>query len=177
MFMVFLDVRIYRNHEHAVLPVYATDQAAGFDLHAAEEIVVYPGQTVKVRTGLIFEIPICHMMSILPRSGVSLKTKLRVLTGTIDADFRGEVHIIIENIGEDMKRISVGDRIAQGVVVPVNRAKFRQVEHLEDLSITARGSGGFGHTGMTSQINPTVENLITRNETSIPSCEGGYADA
>lgn len=154
-------VKIKKLHEDAIIPEYQTEGAAGFDLHALETTDIYAGQTVLVRTGLAFEIPKGYELQIRPRSGMSLTTKLRVANspGTVDADYRGEVCIIMENIEptlvtvdggvEDVSFkygtfVEKGERIAQAVLKRVERADFIVVEELSD---TKRGSGGFGSSG------------------------------
>jgi dUTP pyrophosphatase len=144
-----------------VLPKYATPGAAGFDLVAAEDVLIPMHQTRLVRTGLAFEIPDGYELQIRPRSGMSLKTPLRVANspGTIDYDYRGEVKVILDNIGaldEDgfirpstfasggAVLINKGDRIAQGVITPIVQAQLNVVSEISD---TFRGTGGFGHTG------------------------------
>lgn len=137
----------------AVVPKYQTEDAAGFDLHSTEWVELQPGQTKTVGTGLSFEIPSGYELQIRPRSGLSLKTKMRVANspGTIDADYRGEVKVIVDNISncsfgaESSNLISIcpGDRIAQAVLVPVYRAFLVEKE---ELSETQRGEGGFGST-------------------------------
>lgn len=163
-----MEIRIKKIHPDAVVPSYATDQAAGFDLVATEDVMIPPGATVLVGTGLAFELPEGYELQIRPRSGISYKTKLRVANapGTIDADYRGEVKVIIDNISRQFAQtihtisvlpdpgnpaanegtyvIHAGDRIAQGVIAPVKRASFQVVE---ELGSTIRGGGGFGHTG------------------------------
>lgn len=148
----YMNVKIKKLHPDAVIPKYQTSGSAGFDLHALEDVDVYPGDTVIVKTGLSFQIPQGYEMQIRPRSGVSYKTKIRISNspGTIDSDYIGEVGILVDNInfiGD--KRvphpIKKGERIAQGVICPVIQVKFEEVEK---LSQTERGSGGFGHTGI-----------------------------
>lgn len=131
--------------ELAVYPFYATEGAAGFDMAALENTTVKPGQTKAIRTGLIFEIPKGYELQIRPRSGMTLKTNLRVQLGTVDSDYRGEVKIIAENRGELTIVICAGDRIAQGVISPVVQAQFVIVEEVEE---TKRGDSGFGSTGL-----------------------------
>lgn len=142
-------VRVKKLREDAVIPEYKTPGAAGFDLVAAEDVTINAGETVTVPTGLAFEIPEGYELQIRPRSGLSLKTPLRIANspGTIDSDYRGEVKIIVTNTGQcdDYYNIYKGDRIAQGVIVPVMRAEFKEVD---ELSETSRGYGGFGSTGM-----------------------------
>lgn len=140
-------VKIKRLHPDAIIPKYATPGSAGFDLVAVEDVIIGTRETKLVRTGLAFEIPEGYEMQIRPRSGLSLKTPLRIANspGTIDADFRGEVGVIAWNSDRDETiRIQKGDRIAQGVIAPVVRAQFEVVDELSD---TERGSGGFGSTG------------------------------
>lgn len=140
-------VKVKRVRKDAVIPQYATPGAAGFDLVAAEDVFLRGGETKLVPTGLSFEIPEGYEMQIRPRSGLSLKTGLRIANapGTIDSDYRGEVKIIVENTSNTYHHIEKGDRIAQGVIAPVMRAVF---EEADDLSETDRGSGGFGSTGV-----------------------------
>lgn len=132
------------------LPKYETAQAAGADLKAClgqgESLVIAPGQRVLVPTGLSFEIPNGYEVQVRPRSGLSLKTNLLVTNapGTIDADYRGEVKIILGNFGNEEYVVNHGDRVAQMVIAPVIQADFECVETLSD---TQRGAGGFGSTG------------------------------
>lgn len=143
-------VKVKRLRADAVIPEYATPGAAGFDLAAVEDVVIAPGETKLVPTGIAVEIPWGYEMQIRPRSGFSLKTPLRIANapGTIDSDFRGEVKIIVTNTSENKGfYIKKGDRIAQGVIAPVMRAVF---EEADDFSETDRGDGGFGSTGVRS---------------------------
>lgn len=130
------------------LPQYETKLAAGADLRASleEELVIKPGERVLVPTGLAFEIQDGFEVQIRPRSGLSLKTGLLVVNspGTIDADYRGEVKIILGNFGKNIEVIKHGDRIAQMVLCPIIQAQFEEVKA---LSTTDRGEGGFGSTG------------------------------
>lgn len=147
-----MKVKVKKVLDHVELPEYATSGAAGFDLRAAHDVYVHPNGTALVDTGLAFEIPEGYEMQIRPRSGLSAKTKLRVANspGTIDSDFRGSVKIILDNIydknpgGLDSFRIEAGDRIAQGVIVPVIQVEFEEVEELDE---TERNEGGLGSTG------------------------------
>jgi dUTP pyrophosphatase len=130
------------------LPIYASDLAAGADLKAciSTPIILEPHATVLVPTGLRFAIPAGYEIQIRPRSGLALKHGITVLNspGTIDADYRGEVGVILINHGNKAFEILPGMRIAQMVVAPVLKANFI-VE--ESLVSTSRGEGGFGHTG------------------------------
>jgi len=155
-----MKVNIKKLHEDAQIPKYQTSGASGFDLHALEDITILPGETKLIRTGLAFSVGHGYEMQIRPRSGLSLRTPLRIANSpaTIDSDFSGEVCVIISNSAaprtldgktldnwSDSFTIKKGDRIAQGVICPVVRADFAVVDELEE---TSRGSGGFGHTGI-----------------------------
>jgi len=128
------------------LPKYATEHAAGLDVCAAEELVLQPGQRHAVATGFAIEIPHGYEVQVRPRSGLALKHGITCLNtpGTIDSDYRGEVKVILANLGGDAFEIRRGERIAQLVPAPVLRANFVEVEALAE---TARGAGGFGSTG------------------------------
>lgn len=130
------------------LPSYATDHAAGMDLYAAlgAPLTLAPGAWALVPTGLAIALPEDHEAQVRPRSGLAAKHAVTVLNapGTIDADYRGEVKVILINHGHDPFVIEHGMRIAQMVIAPVSRAAWTEVS---DLSDTARGAGGFGSTG------------------------------
>ncbi len=132
------------------LPQYETPGAAGADIKAClglgEKMVIAPGERVLVPTGLSFEIEQGYEMQIRPRSGLSLKTSLLVVNspGTIDADYRGELKILLGNFGKDNEVIEHGQRIAQAIIAPVVQASFEEVQ---ELGKSERGSGGFGSTG------------------------------
>ena len=138
-------IAVKRLSTQAILPQYQSSGASGFDFHASENVTLEPGETKLVPTGLAFEIPIGQELQVRPRSGLSLKTKLRIPNspGTVDADYRGEVKIIMENTGDTTHFIQVGDRVAQGVICPVIQVQLGEVQELSD---TARGEGGFGST-------------------------------
>lgn len=175
-------IKFNRLHPDAVFPKYATELAAGFDLVAAEDVIIEPNETKLVPLGFAVQIPEGYEMQIRPRSGVTSKTKIRVgnAPGTIDADYIGEVKVIVDNIATPLEIrgdynylaktiegsrcradtltegntcdrgtyiIRKGDRIAQGVIAPVYRAEFIEVDALDD---TKRGAGGFGHTEVTA---------------------------
>ena len=128
------------------LPVYATHGAAGMDVVAAEELVLAPGQRHAVATGFSIAIPEGYEVQVRPRSGLALKHGITCLNtpGTIDSDYRGEVKVILANLGSEPFEIRRGERIAQLVPAPVLKAAFREVGSLDE---TARGAGGFGSTG------------------------------
>ncbi|MEZ5710438.1 MAG: dUTP diphosphatase [Blastomonas sp.] len=129
------------------LPAYATPGAAGMDVVAAEELDLQPGQRHAVATGFAMAIPAGYEVQVRPRSGLALKHGITVpnTPGTIDSDYRGELKVIMINHGDAPFPIRRGDRVAQLVVAPVQHADFREVDVLDD---TARGSGGFGSTGV-----------------------------
>ncbi len=129
------------------LPAYATEGAAGMDVVAAESLVLAPGARHAVATGFAFAIPDGYEVQVRPRSGLALKYGVTCLNtpGTIDSDYRGEVKVILANLGAEPFPIARGDRIAQLVAAPVQRAVFDEVY---DLNNTVRGSGGFGSTGV-----------------------------
>lgn len=133
------------------LPAYETMQSAGMDLRAAigeDEIISMPsGSRVLVPTGLKIALPPNYEAQIRPRSGLALKNGITCLNspGTIDADYRGEVGIILINHGADTFEIKRGDRIAQMVIAPITQAVWMETDNLD---VTARGSGGFGSTGV-----------------------------
>src|SRR5215472_12264439 len=130
------------------LPARATGGAAGFDLHAALErdLVLAPGDRALVPTGFAIAVPEGHEAQVRARSGLALRHGLVLpnAPGTIDADYRGELQVIVMNAGRDPITLRRGDRIAQVVIAPIADARFVEVESLDD---TARGAGGFGHTG------------------------------
>ncbi|MDR1389287.1 MAG: dUTP diphosphatase [Treponema sp.] len=140
-------VKVYRKKSGAALPFYATSGAAGADLAACidADIVLYPAKRVKVPTGLVLEIPEGFEAQVRPRSGFAWKTGVTVLNapGTIDSDYRGELEILLVNLGSEPRTIKNGDRIAQLVVAPVVKANFKDGEPAP----TGRGQGGFGSTG------------------------------
>jgi dUTP pyrophosphatase len=142
-----MKVKVKKLHNDAVIPKYQTKGASGFDFHALEDTVIFNGDTKLVRTGLAFEIPLGYELQVRPRSGTSLKTKLRVANspGTVDADYRGEVCIIVDNLEpRENLIIKKGERIAQGVICPVFQADLVVVENLSE---SERNNGAFGSTG------------------------------
>ncbi|HEX9931799.1 MAG TPA: dUTP diphosphatase [Allosphingosinicella sp.] len=128
------------------LPSYATPGAAGLDIVAAETLTLAPGARHAVATGFAVAIPEAFEVQVRPRSGLALKHGITCLNtpGTIDSDYRGEVKVILANLGSEPFEIVRGERIAQLVPAPVQKGRFEEVE---DLDETARGAGGFGSTG------------------------------
>jgi dUTP pyrophosphatase len=150
---VRVDVRRLAHGEGLELPAYQTRGAAGLDLKAAvgleASLRLEPGARALVPTGLVLELPPGYEAQVRPRSGLALKHGVTVLNapGTIDSDYRGEVQVLLVNLGRDAFTIDRGDRIAQLVVQPVARARLVEVAEVQG---SARGSGGFGSTGFKS---------------------------
>lgn len=168
-----IDVKVKRLHNDAVIPRYAREGDAGFDLVAVEDTIIEPGETAVIKTGIAFELPTGYEMQIRPRSGITAKTKLRVQLGTVDSGYRGEVGVIVDNIHSgrypngavhrygfnldgtktsDTHRygayiIRKGDRIAQAVI---NRIPTVQITEVDELGDSDRGGGGFGSSGVRS---------------------------
>jgi len=130
------------------VPQYATEHSVGMDLCASvdNEVVLRPGETSLIPTGFAIALPEGYEAQVRPRSGLAIKHQVGILNspGTIDADYRGEVKVILTNFGKKDFTIRRGDRIAQLVVAPYTRVTW---EEQDSLSETSRGSGGFGHTG------------------------------
>lgn len=127
-------------------PTYASDGAAGLDLRAAEDVELQPMERKLVPTGVRIAIPDGYEAQVRPRSGLAVKHGVTIVNspGTIDSDYRGQIQIILINLGQDVVRFNRGERIAQLVVAPVVRARLVVVKSLEE---TDRGEGGFGSTG------------------------------
>ena len=142
------EILIKRLSKEILLPKYETVGSSGLDLSANinSSIDILPGQTVIIPTGLSVSIPQGYEVQIRPRSGIAAKKSVTVLNtpGTIDSDYRGEIKVILINLGKLSFTVEKGDRIAQMVLCPVIKAKIKEVE---DLNTTTRGKGGFGSTG------------------------------
>lgn len=143
-----IDVKIKKLYGSAIIPKYQTNGSAGMDIHVLIDehtLEIQPNETKLIRTGLAMEIPLGYELQLRPRSGLSLKTKLRIANSpaTIDSDFRGEIKVIVENTGSKPIIITHHDRIAQGVLQEVLQANFIEVDNLSE---TKRGEGGFGST-------------------------------
>ena len=140
-------VKIKREDIEVKIPEYESSGASGFDLHAYldKSIWLEPRDLLVIPTGLFFEVPSCFEMQGRSRSGLAANHGIMVLNspGTVDSDYRGEVKVILMNLGSHRFKVSPGDRIAQGVISSVQQVKFEE----EDLSITTRGNSGFGSTG------------------------------
>ena len=137
------------NRGHQPLPAYATEQSAGMDLRAnlSEPVVLHPLERRLIPTGLYIALPAGYEAQVRPRSGLALKKGITVLNspGTIDADYRGEIGVLLINLSNDDFVVNDGARIAQMVVARHEQGEFVEVEVLDE---TERGAGGYGHTGM-----------------------------
>ena len=142
-----MEIKIINQSGHA-LPQYETAHAAGMDMRAFtnEEIVIKPLQRVLVPTGLFIELPVGYEAQIRPRSGLAYKHGISIVNapGTIDADYRGEIKVLLVNLSDTDFVVNDGDRIAQMVIARHETVSWTSVEELSD---TARGAGGYGHTG------------------------------
>jgi dUTP pyrophosphatase len=170
-----VNVKIKRLSEDAVIPKYAHEGDAGFDLVAAEDVIIEPGETKIIPTGLAIQLPPNYEMQIRPRSGITLNTHLRVQLGTVDSGYAGPIGVIVDNTARNIDGttprvrnlkgkteylggeeyydkysyiIRKGDRIAQAVINQVEQAQFFVVGELDE---TERGAGGFGSSGVTSE--------------------------
>lgn len=178
-----MNVKIRKLSEHARIPTYGTVGAAAFDLYAAEDVIIAPGETVKVPLGFAVEIPDGFEMQIRPRSGVSLNTKLRVANapGTIDSDYRGEAAVIVDNIAKGREKYGIssyytvrgingltyqadGERYEDGTYIIRRGDRIAQAVIVpvpkvtfevvdEELTQTERGAGGFGSTGTGTEVS------------------------
>lgn len=144
-----MQVKIEKLTSTATTPTYETGGAAAFDIYADtkwHKTAAAPGQSVIVGTGLAFEIPAGHVLRVYSRSGHGFKKGVALVNsvGVIDSDYRGELKIGLRNDGSEEFVVDHGDRIAQGIIEPIERVEFVEVD---ELSETARGTGGFGSTG------------------------------
>jgi dUTP pyrophosphatase len=143
-----IEIKLFRlpHGEGLPLPRYASEDAVGLDVTAAENLTLQPGQRHAVATGFAIEIPRGYEVQVRPRSGLAMKNGITCLNtpGTIDSDYRGEVKVILINLGQEPFEVRRGERIAQLVPAPVLRADFVEAS---ELSGTERGAGGFGSTG------------------------------
>ena len=144
--MIEIKLKRLPHGEGLPLPSYASEHAAGLDVVAAESLTLMPGERRAVATGFAIAIPHGFEVQVRPRSGLALKHGLSVLNtpGTIDSDYRGEVKVILANLGSTAFDVVRGERIAQLVPAPVLQARFLETSELDG---TARGAGGFGSTG------------------------------
>src|SRR5690606_3184434 len=173
-----IKVGFKRLNDNAIIPTKAYPTDSGFDLYASKDVIIRPGETTVVPTGIAVELPPGYEATVRPRSGITAKTKLRVQLGTIDNEYRGEIGVIVDNIAEDpcgnesqyltyidgldyrtdgetypndTYLIRKGDRIAQLVIQPIPTVEAYEVEG--ELKTTERGESGFGSTGVSNVCN------------------------
>ena len=148
--LIEVPIRRLPGQEDLPLPAYQSEHAAGMDLHAAvpveAPVTLVPGQIAAIPCGFQMAVPVGYEAQVRPRSGLALKHGISMpnTPGTIDADYRGQVQVLLVNLGRENFVVTRGMRIAQMVVKPVPRARWREVQ---ELPPTQRGEGGFGHTG------------------------------
>lgn len=140
-------LRFKRIHPDAVLPAYAHPSDAGMDIRSVENLVLPAGKRALVHTGLVMLLPPLYEAQVRPRSGLALKNGVTVLNtpGTIDSGYRGEVGVILANLGEESFEVKKGDKIAQVVIAPVTQSTIEEADSIDE---TDRGAGGFGSTGV-----------------------------
>lgn len=159
--MVDIAIKQLENAIGLQTPFYATEQSAGMDLTAAinEDIKILPGERVLVKTGISIALPDGYEAQIRPRSGLAYKNGVTVLNtpGTIDADYRGEIGVILINLGNEQFTVTRGMRIAQMIIAQYSKANLKVVESLDE---TSRGAGGFGSTGVESDSLKVKERVL-----------------
>ena len=138
---------IKRIHPDAVMPAYAHLSDAGMDVQSVEELVILPGKRALVHTGLVLQLPSAFEAQVRPRSGLAIKHGITVLNapGTIDSGYRGEVCVILINLGDESFQVKKGDKIAQLVIASVIQPVLKEIDVVDE---TDRGNGGFGSTGI-----------------------------
>ncbi|UIN38356.1 dUTP diphosphatase [Methylobacterium oryzae] len=163
-----IPVRLKRLTETAVIPTYGSAQAAGMDFHAdiSQQLILEPGGRATIPTGIAMALPAHLALFMCPRSGLSSKSGITVHNGpgVIDGDYRGGVGVILHNTTHQQFVVNPGDRVAQGVIVPVFQAVFEEVKELDE---TARGAGGFGSTGVSKAPSPPLS--VLDQEVLLPS--------
>lgn len=142
-----MKVKIKKTHENGRIPTYATDGSGAFDFYSAEDVAVRENYAKAINLGVAMEVPDGHVLLLFPRSSIGKNTWLRMANsvGVIDSDYRGTIHALYENVGWGDCLVYSGERIAQGIIVPIPKVEFEEVE---ELSTTERGEGGFGSTGV-----------------------------
>ena len=147
----------FKNNSNNPDPVYAHEGDSGFDLRAyipleenqpKRSLIIPPMGRLLIPTGLYFELPESYELQIRSRSGLAVKHGIGVLTGTVDNTYRGEIHVLLINLGTEAFTIENGDRIAQGVLLPRLSTEFSRLEKVNQINETKRGNGGFGSTGL-----------------------------
>ena len=139
-----MEIQIKKLSKNGVIPTQGSSYAAGYDLYAAEEMIIEPGQRGLIKTNISVSIPESYYGRVAPRSGLSYKKGLDVLAGVIDADYRGDIGVILLNTGSETFKANLGDRIAQLIIEKCHRVSWKEVDALSD---SVRSSRGFGSTG------------------------------
>lgn len=142
-----MQLKVKKLDPKATIPTRGSEKASGLDLYALEDSFILPGHTNLIKTGIAFEIPEGFEIQVRARSGVSLKTKLRISNsvGTVDQDYTGDCSVLFDNIGKNAEIIKAGTRIAQAVLCPVSLVNVTEVEELVE---TKRSNSGFGSSGV-----------------------------
>ena len=142
-----MKVKIKKTHPNGKIPTYATDGSGAFDFYSAEDVNFKYTETQAINLGVAMEVPKEHVLLLFPRSSIGMDTGFRMANsaGVIDSDYRGTIHALYENIFAVPQHFKQGQRIAQGIIVPIPKVEFEEVE---ELSTTERGEGGFGSTGV-----------------------------
>ena len=142
-----MSFKVFKNHPNAVVPARADPGAAGYDLTSVEDVMLPPGTFKIIDTGLVFEFPNDCYGRVAPRSGLAAKNGIDVLAGVVDSTYRGNVKVILVNHSNFTFNINSGDRIAQLIFERIYTPQLVEVEKIEELLNTERGTGGFGSTG------------------------------
>lgn len=140
-----MKIYVKKLREDAYLPTRGSEHAAGLDIYSVEDVNILPGTRALVKTGISVAVEHGTYFRIAPRSGLAYKHGIDVLAGVVDSDYRGEIAVILSNLGEKEFQVSKGDRIAQGIVEVIQVA---EVVEVDDLDETNRGANGFGSTGV-----------------------------
>ena len=146
-----MNVKVFRDNSEVKMPMYQSEGASGFDLHAfiGNAVFIEPRDISIIPTGLHFSVPAGYELQVRSRSGLAAKEGVMVLNspGTVDSDYRGEVRVILINLGSERVKISNGDRVAQGVIAAVEQVELKDTREEAELKYSERGSNGFGSTG------------------------------
>lgn len=159
------EIRFKKLNPEAVIPKYQTSGAAGFDFHLLEDVNFLPQQILAIGTGLAAAVPAGFMLMLLPRSSAGVKFQLRLANtaGVVDSDYRGEIICVLQNNSANHFKFAKGDRLVQGILVPVPQHTILEVD---DLDSTERGAGGFGSTNLPERQKPIM--TTTQNNWLIP---------
>lgn len=140
-----MKIYVKKLREDAYLPTRGSEHAAGLDLYSIEEVLIPPGERALVKTGISVAVEHGTYFRIAPRSGLAYKHGIDVLAGVVDSDYRGEIAVILNNLGNKDFHVMKGDRIAQGIIEVI---QLSEVVEVDDLDSTDRGANGFGSTGV-----------------------------